>query len=56
MNKKLYFGLLMSIIMAGCSENKPETIVEEETFSFCNVQLGNMQFTQAKNGAEKMLP
>lgn len=56
MNKKLYFGLLMSVIMVGCSEGKTGAktdVVEKETLSTCSVRLGNMQFTQAKNGAEE---
>ena len=52
MNKHLYFGLLMSILMTGCAESKPDAAVEKETLSSCNVKLSNIQFTQAKNGAE----
>ncbi|MEO4794504.1 DUF1349 domain-containing protein [Bacteroides uniformis] len=52
MNKHSYFGLLMSILMTGCAESKPDAAVEKETLSSCNVKLSNIQFTQAKNGAE----
>lgn len=52
MNRHLYFGLLMSILMTGCAESKPDAAVEKETLSSCNVKLSNIQFTQAKNGAE----
>lgn len=52
MNKHSYFGLLMSILMTGCAESKPDAAVEKETLSSCNVKLNNIQFTQAKNGAE----
>lgn len=52
MNRHLYFGLLMSILMTGCTESKPDAAVEKETLSSCNVKLSNIQFTQAKNGAE----
>lgn len=52
MNRHLYFGLLMSILMTGCAESKPDAAVEKETLSSCNVRLSNIQFTQAKNGAE----
>ena len=53
MNKHLYFGLLMSILMTGCAESKPDAAVEKETLSSCNVKLSNIQFTQAKNGREQ---
>lgn len=52
MNRHLYFGLLMSILMTGCAESKPDAVVEKEALSSCNVKLSNIQFTQAKNGAE----
>ena len=52
MNKHSYFGLLMIILMTGCAESKPDAAVEKETLSSCNVKLSNIQFTQAKNGAE----
>ena len=52
MNKNLYLGLLMSILMTGCAESKPDAAVEKEALSSCNVKLSNIQFTQAKNGAE----
>ena len=52
MNKHSYFGLIMSILMTGCAESKPDAAVEKETLSSCNVKLSNIQFTQAKNGAE----
>ena len=52
MNRHLYFGLLMSILITGCAESKPDAAVEKETLSSCNVKLSNIQFTQAKNGAE----
>lgn len=52
MNKHSYFGLLMSILMTGCAESKPDAAVEKGTLSSCNVKLSNIQFTQAKNGAE----
>ena len=42
----------MSILMTGCAESKPDAAVEKETLSSCNVKLSNIQFTQAKNGAE----
>lgn len=42
----------MSILMTGCAESKPDAAVEKETLSSCNVRLSNIQFTQAKNGAE----
>ena len=38
--------------MTGCAESKPDAAVEKETLSSCNVKLSNIQFTQAKNGAE----
>lgn len=52
MNRHLYLGLLMSILMTGCAESKPDAAAEKETLSSCNVRLSNIQFTQAKNGAE----
>lgn len=32
MNKHSYFGLLMSILMTGCAESKPDAAVERNTF------------------------
>lgn len=51
-NKNLYLGLLMSIIVTGCSEKNIETEPKNEILSPCNIVLGNIKFSQAKNGAE----
>lgn len=48
----LYLGLLMGIILTGCSDNKTETSAEKETFSPCDFAFGGINFSQAKNGAE----
>lgn len=50
--KHLYLGLLMGIILTGCSGNKTETSAEKETLSPCDFVFGGINFSQAKNGAE----
>ena len=50
--KHLYLGLLMGIMVAGCSGNQKETIVEKETLSPCDFVFGGINFSQAKNGGE----
>lgn len=50
--KHLYLGLLMGIILTGCSGNKTETATEKETLSPCDFVFGGINFSQAKNGAE----
>lgn len=50
--KHLYLGLLMGIILTGCSGNKTETVAEKETLSPCDFVFGGINFSQAKNGAE----
>ncbi|MEZ3489247.1 DUF1349 domain-containing protein [Akkermansia muciniphila] len=51
-NKNLYLGLLMGIVATGCSEKEHEDGTRNEVLSPCNIVLGNMEFTQSKNGAE----
>ncbi len=48
----LYLGLLMGIILTGCSGNKTETAAEKETLSPCDFVFGGINFSQAKNGGE----
>ena len=59
MKKYLYAGMLICGIMASCSgiekrENMKENdmLAEQESFTPCDISVGNVHFTQAKNGAD----
>lgn len=43
--------MLTGIIMTGCSDGKPETSVEKETFSPCDIEINGVKFSQSKNNA-----
>lgn len=51
--KYLCSSLLSVLLLAGCSNGKASQEPEKEVLSSCNVEIGNVKFTQSKNNPGK---